>query len=179
MCQLWRQLSIAFLCPFLSFDSLQFMQHEDAFFIETKRDSDRVEVKTDRDASVITVRSPSGIGQAIIQRKDDQWPKKMEVRLYLKGLENLQISNSQTTLNAAASVHAGELIVRVWQDGNEDCPLTPSSKYWPGISVSGMDNPSDATIPLRGGYFVVSIPPALMVSNPKSITLKWIDFYRN
>jgi hypothetical protein len=34
-------------------------------------------------------------------------------------------------------------------------------------------------IPLKGGYFEVPLPAKLFERNPKEITLRWIDFYRN
>jgi hypothetical protein len=172
-------LCIAFVGPLLSFPTFPGALQEDAFLIETRRESDQVDVKTDGDKSIFSVHSPVGISQAIIRRRREKWAAKIEVRLHLKALENFQIATTQTTLNAAASVQDGELKLRVWKDDAEDRPLTKDSKYWMDIRIAETKDHAAATIPLTSGYFTFAVPAALLASNPKSITLKWIDFYRN
>ena len=172
-------LCMAFVGPLLSFPTFAGALQEHTFLIETRRESDQVDVKTDGDESIFSVHSPVGISQAIIRRRREKWPAKIDVRLHLKGLEHFQISASQTTLTAAASVQDGELTWRVWKDDAEDRPLTKDSKYWMDIRIAETEGHSAATIPLTSGYFTFAVPTALLASNPKSITLKWIDFYRN
>ncbi|SMP41556.1 hypothetical protein SAMN06265222_101608 [Neorhodopirellula lusitana] len=42
----------------------------------------------------------------------------------------------------------------------------------------GEDGKLVNTVPLKGGYFEMKLPETFFASNPKSITLNWIDFYR-
>jgi hypothetical protein len=37
--------------------------------------------------------------------------------------------------------------------------------------------PSDE-LPEEGGYFQMELPSALLASEPKSLSIEWIDFYR-
>ncbi|MFM9069288.1 MAG: hypothetical protein ACKOUR_18440 [Planctomycetota bacterium] len=47
------------------------------------------------------------------------------------------------------------------------------------IQTFGSDGQPAKTIPLQDGYFEMQLPKAFIAGNPKSITLNWIDFYRN
>src|SRR5262249_20374074 len=90
------------------------------FKITTKRKEDSVAVRADKDKTLFAVKSPFGISQAVIERKDEKWPGAVVLRLYLKGLESFRASNGKTTLNAAASIQDGKPQVRLWKDRNED-----------------------------------------------------------
>ncbi|MEJ7589987.1 MAG: hypothetical protein WKF77_00410 [Planctomycetaceae bacterium] len=47
------------------------------------------------------------------------------------------------------------------------------------IRVVGSDGESPVGIPLKDDYFEMQLPKAFLESNPNSITVNWIDFYRN
>ena len=42
-----------------------------------------------------------------------------------------------------------------------------------------MERLPTTTIPLMDGYFEMQLPRAFLEGNPKTITVSWIDFYRN
>ena len=44
--------------------------------------------------------------------------------------------------------------------------------------LTSKDKPAKV-LPLKNGYFEMTLPKAFFEGNPKSITLNWIDFYRN
>jgi hypothetical protein len=92
------------------------------FKITTRRKDDSVEVWADKGKAVLSVKSPFGIGQAVIERQEATWPKDVVVRLHLKGLESFRASNGKVTLGAAVSIQDGKAKVRLWQDGKEDAP---------------------------------------------------------
>lgn len=138
---------------------------------------DRVEVKAEKDKVVLSVHSPFGISYAVIERADEKWPDAVVLRLHLKGLENFNVSNDKVKLEASVSSQNGK--VRLWKDGKEDSPLDAKSPYWVEIQMIGSDGKPAKTIPLKAGYFDLQLPKAFFVGNPKSITLNWIDFYRN
>lgn len=146
------------------------------FKITTKREDDRVEVKTDKDKVVFSVHSPFGIS-TVIERAGEKWPDAVVLRLHLKGLENFSVSNDKVKLEASVSSQDGK--VRLWKDGKEDTPLDAQSSYWTEIQMVGSDGKPAKTIPLKDGYFEMQLPKAFFEGNPKSITLNWIDFYRN
>jgi hypothetical protein len=149
------------------------------FKITTKRQDDSVEVRTDRDRTVFGVKSPFGISQAVIERQADTWPNAVALRLHLKGLSNFRASNGKLTVDAAVSVQEGKTQVRLWKDGKEDAPLDERSPLWTDIRIVGGDGKAPKKLPLEDGYFEVTLPGAFFEGNPKSVTVKWIDFYRN
>lgn len=147
------------------------------FKITTKRDNDRVEVKTEKDKVVFSARSPFGISHAVIERTGEKWPDAVALRLHLKGLENFRVTNDKVKLEAAVSSQDGK--VRLWKDGKEDIPLDAKNPYWMEIRMVGGDGKPAKTIPLKDGYFEMQLPKAFFDGNPKSLTVNWIDFYRN
>jgi hypothetical protein len=149
------------------------------FKITTKKKDDTVEVRVEKDKTVFVVKSPSGIGQAVIERLEERWPKDGVLRLNLKGLESFRASNGKLKLDAVASIQEGKTKVRLWKDGKEDAPLDEKSPLWIDIRILGGDGKPAKAIPLKDGYFEMTLPRAFFEGNPKSITLTWIDFYRN
>ena len=73
----------------------------------------------------------------------------------------------------------GKPKVRLWKDGKEDAPLDEKSPFWMDIRILTGDGKPAKEIPLKDGYFEMTLPRAFFEGNPKSITLNWIDFYRN
>ena len=147
------------------------------FTITMKRENDRVEVKAEKDKMVLSVHSPFGISNAVIERADEKWPDAVVLRLYLKGLENFSVTNGKVKLEASVSGQDGK--VRLWKDGKEDSPLDSKSPYWMQIRLIGKDEKPVKTIHLEDGHFEMQLPKALFEGNPKSVTVNWIDFYRN
>jgi hypothetical protein len=149
------------------------------FKITTKRKDDSVEVKAEKEKAVFAVKSPFGIGRAVIERREDTWPKDVVLRLHLKGLSSFRASNGKVTVDAAVSIQEGKKQVRLWQDGKADSPLDQKGPFWVDVRLVGGDGKPARELPLKGGYFEVALPRALFEGNPQSVTLTWIDFYRN
>lgn len=149
---------------------------ESPFKIIKKRDNDKVEVRVEEAKAVISVRSPFGISQAVIERKDKDWPDIVMLRLHLKGLENFKVTNGKVTLEAAVSSQDGK--VRYGTDDKEGSALDAKNSYWTVIRMVGKDEKPVKSIPLDDGYFELQLPKALFEGNPNSITVNWIDFYR-
>jgi hypothetical protein len=153
-------------------------EHAAKFKVTTRRNDDSVEVRADRDKAVFAVTSPFGISQAVIERQEDTWPKAVVLRLRLKGLSSFRASNGKIRVDAAVSIEEGKTQVRLWKDGKEDAPLDEKSPLWMDVRIGGDGKPA-RELPLKDGYFEVTLPRALFEGNPKSVTLNWIDFYRN
>jgi hypothetical protein len=149
------------------------------FEITTKRDNDRVEVKVEKNKATFSVHSPFGIGHAVIERAEENWPDAVVLRLRLTGLENFRVTNGKVKLEGSASIQEGKPLVRLWKDGKQDMPLDAKSPYWMEVRILGGEGKPAKVIPLKEGYFEVALPKALFDGNPKSITVNWIDFYRN
>jgi hypothetical protein len=146
------------------------------FKITTKRDNDNVVVKTEKDRVVISVQSPFGISQAVIEPTEAKWPDTVVLRLHLKGLENFQVTNDKMKLEA--SVSSQDSKVRLWKNGKEKSQIDAKSPYWMDVQMIGSDRKPAKAVPLKDGYFQIDLPKVLFEDNPKSITVHWIDFYR-
>jgi hypothetical protein len=149
------------------------------FKVTTKRADDRVDVKAEKGKATVSVHSPFGISHAVIERAGETWPDAVVVRLHLKGLENFRVTNGKVTLAGSASLQDGKPLVRLWKDGKEAAPLDARSPYRMEVRIVGGDGQPAKELPLKGGYFELPLPRALFEGNPKTITLNWIDFYRN
>jgi hypothetical protein len=154
-------------------------EQPEKFRVRTKRADDAVGVSVEKDRTIFTVKTPFGISRAVVESADDNWPESFVLRLRLKGLESFRSSNGKDTLDAAVSVQDGEPKVRLWKDGKEDAPPDEKSKFWTEFRVVVGDGKPAKELPLKNGYFEMSLPKAFFEGNPKSITLNWIDFYRN
>jgi hypothetical protein len=146
--------------------------------ITTRRKDDSVEVGADKDKTLVAIKSRFGISQAVIERQADTWPQAVLLRLHLKGLSSFRAAHDKVRVDAAVSIQGGKTQVRLWKDGNEDAPLDDKSPFWMDVRIVGSDGKPARELPLKDGYFEVTLPRALFEANPKSITLSWIDFYR-
>jgi hypothetical protein len=149
------------------------------FKITMKRKDDSVEVRVEKDRTVFSVKCPFGISQAVVERKGEKWPEAVVLRLHLKGLENFRASNGKVMLDAAVSIQDGKPKVRLWKDGKEDAPLDEKSPFWMDVRILTSDGKPAKELPLEDGCFELALPKAFFEGNPKSITLNWINFYRN
>ena len=149
------------------------------FKVTTKRKDDAVEVRAEKDKTLFVIKSPFGISQAVIERDGEKWPDAVVLRLHLKGLSSFRASNGKVRVDAAVSMEEGMQKVRVWKGGKEDAPLDENSPYWMAIRIASGDGKPAKELPLKDGYFEMTLPKALFEGNPKSITLAWIDLYRN
>lgn len=147
------------------------------FKVTTKKTDDAVTVQSDKDKTVFVIRSPSGISQAVVERTNETWPEVVLLRLNLKGLESFRVTNGKVKLEASVSSQNGK--VRLWKEGKEDAPLDDKNPYWMRIRMMDGDGKPAKEIPLKDGSFELQFPKAFFEGNPKSITLSWIDFYRN
>ena len=105
------------------------------FKITTRRADDAVAVRSDRGRTVVTVKSPFGISQAVLERLGETWPEAVVLRLHLKGLASFRASNGTVTLDAAVSLQEGRTRVRIWKDGKENSPLDENSPFWMDIHI--------------------------------------------
>jgi hypothetical protein len=147
------------------------------FRITTRRTSDRVEVRITDKKAMFVVHSPTGISGATIERVTERWPETIVIQLRLTGLEGFKLSNGKLKLEASVSSHNG--VQRLWKDGNEDALLDSKDPSWMEILIKNADGKATKTIPLNEGCFEIQLPKSCSEGNPKTLTLSWIDFYRN
>src|SRR4051812_45576574 len=75
--------------------------------VTTRRADDAVAVRAEKDRTVVAVKSPFGISQAVLERLGDTWPEAVVLRLHLKGLERFRASNGRVRLDAAVTIQEG------------------------------------------------------------------------
>ncbi|RCS43916.1 hypothetical protein DTL42_18175 [Bremerella cremea] len=126
------------------------------------------------EATIFDITSEKGIGTATIHRTADHWPGQVLVRLHLKGLESLQVSNAKGVFEWSLASGGDHQQTTTYQSGREHSTLAPPSLLYTEVKIVG----GNASIPLEGGYFEVPLPAPLFADNPSEITLRWIDFYR-
>jgi hypothetical protein len=112
-------------------------------------------------AVVFEVKSASGIGSGKIKLVEGNWPKKVLVRLHLRGLEGFSVSNGKKTIPRS------DLNIRMLDPkGN---PV--EGKY---LLKSLGQNKSKRI----EGYYEATIPQSLLTEDTKEIEIHWVDFYR-
>jgi hypothetical protein len=149
--------------------------HEaDGFRVVAERDA-KLRFTTVGQRSEWAVTSPRGIGSATIERAGAAcWPEAVVLRMHLKGLETLRVSNGRVTLEvAASSARDGEVRASL-RSGKREQPIGPEHPYWPKVRITD----PDGNVPFEGGHFEITLPPKLFEDDPERITLQWIDFYR-
>ena len=124
----------------------------------------------------LVVRSARGIGQAEIGLDGGSLPAGTQIQLFLQGLEAFQLSYGDLTIMASLSSIDGQVrqSMLVANDPAGEQPVTPNSAYWLDIQI----NSTDPTIPLKDGYFTISLPADFYHASPRSFSIRWIDFYR-
>jgi len=145
--------------------------------IVTKKGDDAVAVKREGEKVILAVTSRSGIGKATITPAA-KWPKMAVLRLHLRGLESLRISDGQTTLEASVSSHGDGAVRLNLRDGNNEKPVDAKSPYWTEVRILDAQGKPVKKLPLQDGCFELQIPSALLPGEGKTLELFWIDFYR-
>jgi hypothetical protein len=148
----------------------------DSFSISTKHADDVATIESIRNRLVISIRSPRGISSATLERKAANWPDTIELRLYLKGLENFVVSSGKNVLEASYSSSNHELTQR--KDGNELEALELSSDYWMNVEILDADKKIVSRPAPPEGYFAIKLPKRFLEEAKQTIVLDWIDFYR-
>lgn len=142
------------------------------FDIKTQKPEDRVTVTLEKDTAIFDVSSQSGIGGATITTTSGKWPTTVILRLHLSGLESFAISSGKIKLTGSVLSHSGNTKrLYLTEDGKERESGTE-------IEILDAAGKPIKGLPDKGGYFEIRLPKVLFESQPKSLDLGWIDFYR-
>jgi hypothetical protein len=144
--------------------------------------NDRVTASTQGRDIVLDVHSGSGIGKAEISVKNKEWHDPLVVRLHLHGLEMLSVSNGEFSIRTSVPSHPPyDSLVELVPTGAGQTPLgvTAASAYWMPVRIENRIDPGRREIPLEDGYFEVRVPAVLLSDSPDTVSIEWIDFFRN
>lgn len=145
--------------------------------IVVKKGDDAVAVKREGEKVVLSITSRSGIGKATVTPAG-KWPKTVVLRLHLRGLESLRISDGRTTLEGAVSSHGDGAVRLALRDGNDENPVDAKSPYWTEVRILDGEGKPIKKLPPADGCFELLVPQALLPGEGKPLELSWIDFYR-
>ena len=156
---------------------------------KTDRSGDSVSLMTEKPGPVFAITSRTGIGGATLTRRNERWPDPLLLRIHLTSLEQLSLAADMTTLNLSVPNHGDKLkpiasIVVAKQastpeTANEEEPVDDRHAMWPDMRRFDAAGRQIDKVGPHDGWFEVRVPPALLADNPKSLAIRWIDFYRN
>ncbi len=145
----------------------------------TKADVDIRSMMTDEgDAITFFVYSPSGIGDASFTLTGGEMPGNVHVRLYVKGLENLELSYDDVKITASVPTSGGPTIEKVSKGGSEQ-EINASSPYW--IDIRPLPAETGGVFVgkmMQGPSFLITLPEDFGEQDATEFSLNWVDFYR-
>ncbi|HXF61832.1 MAG TPA: hypothetical protein VNK95_09445 [Caldilineaceae bacterium] len=119
--------------------------------------------------TLVHIRSPQGIGRAVVTFPGGLPDGELAFRLDLRGLERFEIVYGGTVISASVLPDGGSSLVAVRHSAGEEAAVTPDSPYWLATRlVSATPQP----------YYLVQAPPDLLARRPATLELAWVDFYR-
>jgi hypothetical protein len=141
---------------------------------------DLVTIRADARSAVVSFTSPSGIGEAVIRRTAEAWPRQVVLRLGLRGLEQVSILNldADVTLRGSVLSHGSHRRLLEVAEGKKSSRVGQGSPYFTKIEAFNRKGRPAKKIPLDEGYFQMKIPAAMLKGNPEKLSIRWIDFYR-
>jgi hypothetical protein len=131
---------------------------------ELRRDGDQVAISSTKDGgALVAISSKSGIGGVKLKRVGDAWPKALALKINLKGLESLTLTQGDLQLRTALKFADHEGFRRTaggpWREAKLDAALRPRLKQ-------------------EGGNISIEIPAVWLDPKQKELAVEWIDFYR-
>ncbi len=118
----------------------------------------------------IKITSPAGIGSGIIVRPGKQWPAKVVVQAYLKGLESFRVSCADGPWQLAVpSGDDGNLLVTL---GNNEKRIKPNEPWYPKVTKVGKVRDQQY-------HMLIELPRRMFEDEPQQLEIRWIDFYRD
>jgi hypothetical protein len=133
--------------------------------------------RTDKE-TVLEIRSPKGISRAVVKRLGEQWPPSLTLRLRLSHLESFEAHHGKTSVAASVGWTEAGLRMRQWSLGNEKAVINSGHPLFLPIRLLDRDARPSAR-PDDEGWFEIPLPTAFFEGNPETITIDWIDAYRN
>jgi hypothetical protein len=133
---------------------------------------------TDQDGTVtFHIYSPSGIGDATIALTAGKMPETILVRLYVDGLEGLELSYGDALITVSAPAN-GPITEKVRLAGGE-ADLAPGNPYWIDIQpLPAQEGGLFIGDPMIPASYLITLPEDFHQSQQKNFHLSWIDFYR-
>ncbi len=143
----------------------------------TKTDVDIRSTYAD-DVVTFLIFNPGGIGDADISLVSGKMPGTIQIRLFVNGLENLELTYDSVKITASVPTAGGPVVERVSKDGVET-EIDSSSPYW--VSIQPLpEEPGGLFVgePMLPASFLITLPADFYESGAEQFSLNWVDFYR-
>lgn len=142
------------------------------FEVTAQKAEDQVTVAMDDGRMIVDVRSPSGIGSAVVSLVAGEMPQPTIMRLHLNGLEQMTFAYDDTVLTLSVSSHDDRQVLRSATVADQPIDVHPQGPYWMDLTHVA---PTDGA---AGGYFEITAPAAFHDAGPTMFLIAWIDFFR-
>ena len=167
---------LSFLLASCASEPIGAQPEEPAFIVITKNPEDQVDIQYENGMALIDIQSPSGIGSAAFELESGSMPENMTLQLHLKGLEEFRLTSAQNQISASVSSGDASDENQVSLTSGTESPLLPGNPLWMEIEI--VSDQTEKKIPLKDGYFEVTIPQQFIQNAGKTFEIEWIDFYR-
>ncbi len=129
------------------------------------------------DSVIFYIYNPSGIGDATFELTGGEMPQTVQVRLFVNGLESLELSYGDVLIMASASAN-GPVTEKLRLGGGE-ADLAPDTPYWIDIqSLPAQEGGLFIGDPMLPASYLITLPDDFHSGQSSEFALKWIDFYR-
>lgn len=129
------------------------------------------------DSVIFYIYNPGGIGDATIELTGGEMPKTIQARLFVNGLENLELTYGDVLIMASASAN-GPVVEKLRLGGGE-ADLAPGNPYWIDIQVlPAQEGGLFVGDPMLPASYLITLPDDFHSSQSTRFSLKWVDFYR-
>ncbi|WP_437185867.1 hypothetical protein SH668x_002990 [Planctomicrobium sp. SH668] len=147
--------------------------------VEFQKDSDQAETLEATDGQLISIKSKTGIGRGVIHRPEEGRPR-TTLRLHLNGMESLQLSTEKISLlwswHGLAGEGTGEFSARKrLLPSQDESEVAAADPLFAEVRLNQSCCPEAERM---SKCFEVTIPSAFLKSNPATIEIQFIDFYR-
>jgi hypothetical protein len=127
-----------------------------------------VTLEPDAQGFLMTVQSPSGIGEASVAWWGSTPPHQLSFHLKLSGLEHFRLTWSGHIVSASVNSTSNSLLQWAQLGDSGESEIDAASPCWMAIA-----SPMEP----EGGYRF-SAPRAFIASTPRLWAIAWVDFYR-
>lgn len=175
MCRFIPKLILLCVCGFLiSVMQVPIVWAQDFPVVTGGKPTTKLSWKMEGEAALLVVECRTGIDKVVLRPEKGKWLQSIRLQLQLQGLEHLAIRTEKHDLRFSVSSTAPhDVHCMLFADGKEQ-ELRSDHPLFAEVKLRG----EKASIPLREGYFEVTIPAAIFKDNPQKLAVEWIDFYR-
>ena len=152
-------------------------ENEPAVEAQGVREGTKAAIVATAEQTTVEIRCERGIDGCELKRLQETWPANLVLHLRLRGLESLQVTQGNATLEWSVRSSAPHESTCTYKSGKRVSKQSPPDPLYTAVQLITAKENTPAGIPLDG-YFAVTIPGKFLESNPERLRIQWIDFYR-